>query len=413
MSTLTNLNNIAKVNLSSTTNVNRNALTLYNQFYDDKIQLTNGRQLSGFEQLKNHFPGNLEPGFEVVVNPNGNWTMRLIRDEILRNILTFNEVVTTIVQMIYNTQRRKYNIRPTRDCILRIFFRDKTINQVEAERGLPGQNLHRNVATLTSRGRNYTSVTQTLIYLKNPQKRRGFSSNLVNTNITQRPTTYFIPKYTKSNRLGGQYVRTPIHNNLTGNMKAGLAVGNLPRRPAKMNSFKAKAGTLVQFISFMGYHHVSNIQVPQTRRMIITHLFMQTGGETKNIQNAIRPGMANEQQFQNRGYEVTKFKGKTPRTNGRPNLSNQNKPISSMLAGIIIYAADEREPNRRAQVNTYFKNLINQYPNPNARIKKQINRLPQYGFNLSSNKSKFTYRFQNNNARNLLPSVTRFLRIHS
>ena len=411
MSNLTNLNNIGKVNLTST-NVNRNALTLCNAFYDNKMLLTNGRQLSGFQQLQIHFLMSPEPSFEVVINPNVIWKMRYIKDEISRNVPGFDEVVSTIVQMIYNTQRRKYNIIPTSDCILRIFFREKTINQVEAEGQLPGQNLHRNVTTLTNKGIKYTSVTQTLIYLKNPQKRSLFG--LVNTNMSQRPTTYFIPKYTKSNRLGGRYVRTPIHSNLPGNMKQGFAVENLPRRPHKMNSFKAQAGTLVQFISFMGYHHVSNIQIPQTRRMINTHLFMQTGRETKYIQNAIRPGMANKQQFQNKNlHEVTKKVGKTPRITGRPKLSNQIKPISSMLTGTIMYAALETAPNMRTKLNAYFNDLSRQYPTKNARIKKQINKLPEYGFNLSGDKTRFKYRYESNNARNLLPSVTRFLRIHS
>ena len=275
-----------------------------------------------------------------------------------------NHVIECIYKQIYTMAIAKdINISNAGTIYIRIYFRD--IDKPKSS-SVPGMNLHRNVVTLSENNKKYKSFLQTLFYLKSPQMYNN-NNRLVNSNTIKR--NYNIP----------------------------------------ISHYTATEGRVVQFIAPIGYHQVSSKtngdNIPaQTRRMIITHLFVDENstyynrfktaiGIKSNTFNVKRNARSNQP-------NPTKYKGLSESSTEN---SKDTDKIVSFLPGDLI-AATFINPN-----TNYFNYITTKTLNNNKRFKeklqKKIYKLQQYGIVIMNN-GTLTYKGE---SRSLPQSVKNFI----
>jgi hypothetical protein len=134
----------------------------------------------------------------------------------------------------------------------------------------PGQSLHRNMAVFSNnvvlpQFNGYKSFVQTLFFPKTGVDiyRREIPNNKL-------PRTYYIPKY--SITPSGRYVKTAFKSN---NLHLHTPRNNTDDYKAQeAKSVRGKAGKIMQFLSPIGYHSAEKTNMPHTRSIVLSHLYI-------------------------------------------------------------------------------------------------------------------------------------------
>ena len=317
-----------------------------------------------------------------------------------------NHVIECIYKQIYTMAIAKdINISNAGTIYIRIYFRD--IDKPKSS-SVPGMNLHRNVVTLSENNKKYKSFLQTLFYLKSPQMYNN-NNRLVNAPNNKKHKTYFIPKYVRNTR-NGQFYKTPIPTAVKSEMTKGVNSNTIKRNyNIPISHYTATEGRVVQFISPIGYHQVSSKtngdNIPaQTRRMIITHLFVDENSTYYNIFKTavgIKSNTFNvKRNARSNQPNPTKYKGLSESSTDN---SKDTDKIVSFLPGDLI-AATFINPN-----TNYFNYITTKTLNNNKKFKeklqKKIYKLQQYGIVIMNN-GTLTYKGER---RSLPQSVKNFI----
>ena len=146
------------------------------------------------------------------------------------------------------------------DFFIKVMVRDLKITNAKL-----GQTLHRNMSVWPTN--RYKSFVQTLFF---PKTGETIGGKLINNNLL--PRTYYIPKYSAGPK---SFIKTPYHIARNGKPHVHIRRNNHAYEIRQASSVQGKAGKVMQFLSPIGYHSAEAVNIPHTRSIVLSHLYIR------------------------------------------------------------------------------------------------------------------------------------------
>ena len=142
------------------------------------------------------------------------------------------------------------------------FFIKVMLRHLKLTNSKHGQTLHRNMSVFHG----YKSFIQTLFF---PVTGKTNGNRVIHNNSL--PRTFYIPKYT----LGAKRFLKTAFRTVNGVPYVHSRLNNHTYINRLANSVRGKAGKVMQFLSPIGYHAAEKVNIPHTRSIVLSHLFVE------------------------------------------------------------------------------------------------------------------------------------------